>query len=40
MRVFFKPGIALSRVCSIDTQREDLSDLQPTKYAMLAFPFI
>ncbi len=38
--VFFEPAVALSSVCSIDTQSEDLPDLQPPKYAMLALPLV
>ncbi len=40
VRVFFEPRVALSRVRSIDPQREDLSDLQPPKYAMFALPLV
>lgn len=40
VRVFFEPRVALSRVRSIDTQREDLPDLQPPKYAMFALPLV
>ncbi|MNP29840.1 hypothetical protein D3C76_1228860 [compost metagenome] len=40
VRVFFEPRVALSRVRSIHTQKENLPDLQPPIYAMCALPLV